>query len=261
MIHFFTFGAGNISRFEYLKISSENCGLPMNFISNTKWNGYFDKVLFVLNAIKNIPDNEIVCFVDGFDVLAIGESDEIKDKFLKFDCDVLCGAELNCWPGAYLGKYNNIKHDTGFRYLNSGGFIGYKHAIMKIYTWKSLEDIEAVCKIHSDQGYFIEYYLAHVNNIDNRIKLDTRAEIFQNMFSVDWNELHFKNGRIVNLIMNTKPCFLHFNGDSWKTKLGENIMPVIIDKLMTSAENKDEIVTLSEFKQNFNEWYFKRNQL
>ena len=212
MIHFFTFGGGDISRFEYLKKSSENCGLPVNFISNTEWNGYFDKILFVLNAIKNIPDNHIVCFMDGFDVLAVGESDEIREKFIKFNCDVLCGAELNCWPGDYLGHYNSIKHDTGFRYLNSGGFIGYKHAILKIYTWKSLEDIEEICKKQSDQGYFIEYYLAHVNNNDNRIKLDTRAEIFQNMFSVGWNEFNFKNGRIVNLIMNTRPCFLHFNG-------------------------------------------------
>jgi hypothetical protein len=261
MIRFLTYGGGDISRFEYLKTSSENCGLPMNFISNKEWNGYFDKVLFVHNAIKNIPDNDIVCFVDGFDVIAIGDSDEIREKFLKFDCDVLFGAELNCWPGDYLGHYNNIKHDTGFRFVNSGGFIGYKHAIMKIYTWKTIEDIEVICKNQSDQGYFIEYYLAHVNNIDNRIKLDTRAEIFQNMFSFDWNELHFENGRFINLVMNTKPCFLHFNGESWKTSQGENIMPIIINKLKSSKDNKAEIMSLSEYRQNFNEWYFKRNQL
>lgn len=183
MLHIFTYGAGDISRFEYLKSSADFCNLPINYITQSSWSGYFDKVKYMLLAIKNLPDNDIVCFVDGFDVIATGGLEEIRTKFLQADCDLLVGGELNCWPGYYLDKFPKKNGPTGFKYLNSGGFIGYKFAVLEVYTWKSLEEIAETCKKYSDQGYFIEYYLEHLNK--KRIKLDTGCQIFQNMFSVD----------------------------------------------------------------------------
>jgi hypothetical protein len=262
MLHIYTYGAGDISRFEYLKTSADFCGLEINYITQSNYNGYFDKIKYMLNAIKDLPDNDMVCFIDGFDVLATGFGDEIVQKFKNYDCDILCGAELNCWPGQYLQMYVEMNITTGYKYLNSGGFIGYKHAIVKLYTWKSLETIADICKTASDQGYFKEYFLHHYKLLGPlcKMKLDYKAEIFQNMFSLDWNEIYFTNGRLVNSVMKTTPCFLHFNGDSWKSN-EINMMPVFIEKLISSSENSNEILTLSEYNQPFNHQYFKRRQL
>lgn len=262
MLHVFTYGAGDIRRFEYLKGSADFCGLHINYITQTVWNGFFDKVKFTLNAIRGLPDDDIVCFVDGFDVLAVcGSADEITSKFKSYNCEILFGAELNCWPGEYKGRYpamNYIK--GGYRYLNSGGFIGYKRAIMALYTWKTLEEIAHICKTcGGDQGYFIEYFLANYTE-GCGLMLDWKALVFQNMFSVDWNEIHIEEGRVVNSLLETKPCFLHFNGDSWRTKHGGDIMPVFIEKLNYSATNSG-IIKFAEFTQNFSEWYFKRSQV
>lgn len=260
MLHIFTYGAGNISRFEFLKASADFSNLSIQYITQSVWNGFFDKIQNTLYAIKNLPDNDIVCFIDGFDVLALGSEDEIRMKFLKYNCDILFGAELNCWPGEYKSRFPNLDIKNGYKYLNSGGFIGYKHAVMELYTWKTIEEVAHICKTcGGDQGYFIEYFLANFNK--KNLKLDSDVQIFQNLFSVDWNEIYIKGGRVENSIIKSRPCFLHFNGDAWKIRGGDNIMPIFIDKLHASADSMDEIFTFSECKQNFSDYYFKRNQL
>lgn len=261
MLHIFTYGAGNISRFEYLKASADFCSMNINYITQTDWNGYFDKIKNMINAIKGLPDNDLVCFVDGFDVIAVGGEDEIKTKFLQYDCDVLFGAELNCWPGEYLGRFPNMGIKNGYKYLNSGGFIGYKHAVLEMYTWKHIEEVAHICKTRGgDQGYLTEYFIDNYGK-KNKLRIDSNVQIFQNFFSLDWNEIYIKGGRFVNPILNSTPCFLHFNGDSYKTCDGKNIMPVIIEQLEASADSMDEVFTLAEFRQNFSHYYFKRNQL
>jgi hypothetical protein len=260
MLHIFTYGAGNISRFELLKNSSDLTNLSINYITQSVWNGFFDKIHNTLNAIKNLPDNDIVCFVDGFDVLALGLEDEIITKFKNYNCNILFGAELNCWPGEYKGRFPNLGIKNGYKYLNSGGFIGYKHAIMDLYTWKPIEEVAYICKTRGgDQGYCIEYFIENFSK--KNLKLDNEVQIFQNFFSLDWNEIFIKDGRVINSIIKSEPCFLHFNGDSWKITGGGNIMPVFIDKLNASIDSKGEIFTFSEFKQNFSTYYFKRSQL
>lgn len=260
MLHIFTYGAGNISRFEYLKVSADIYNLPIIYITQSEWNGFFDKITNMINAIKDLPDNDIVCFVDGFDVLAVGGEEEIKRKFIDYDCDILFGAELNCWPGEFHGRFPDLGIKNGYKYLNSGGFIGYKWAVMELYTWKQLDEVAHICKwCGGDQGYFITYFIE--NHKNKRLKLDSNVQIFQNFFSLDWNEIYIKGGRFVNPILNTTPCFLHFNGDSHKISDGKSIMPVFIEKLEASVESLDKSFTFAEYRQNFTHYYFKRNQL
>jgi len=259
MLHIFTYGAGDISRFEHLKASADFANCEIIYITQSVWNGFFDKIKYMLNAIKNLHDNDMICFVDGFDVLAVGGKVEIGRKFLASNCDILFGAELNCWPGMYLPRLppSNIKN--GYKYINSGGFIGYKKAVMDLYTWKTLEEIAHICNTcGGDQGYFYEYYIANYGK--RRMKLDYNCDIFQNMFSVDWNEIYIQDGRVVNPIIESKPCFIHFSGGSLTTNTGSNIMPVFVEKLLASSENKGTIYRFDEFRQNFNQFYFKRAQ-
>lgn len=253
MLHVFTYGAGDINRFKNLRDSSSLSGLKINYITQNTWDGFYDKIKYLTKIIKDIPDDDIICFIDGFDVLAFSEEREILDKFFSFNCDIVVGAELNCWPGEYLTRYKPSIQATNYRYLNSGGYIGYKRAVYSLLTWKSDSEIQWLCRNGSDQAYFKEYYYAFSGN--GSILLDIQQKIFQNMFSVDWNELQITNGRVLNKILGTKPCFLHFNGDSWKTNDHLDIMPILVD---LCSKGGDRDITQ---KQNFNSAYFKRNQI
>jgi hypothetical protein len=68
------------------------------------------------------------------------------------------------------------------------------------------------------------------------------------MHLVGWNELTFDNGKLYNNVLNTKPCFIHFNGGTWQQNNGENIMPVFIQKMKSTLEN-NTVDNLNDFSQ------------
>jgi len=253
MLRIFTYGAGDINRFKNLRDSSSLCGLKINYITQPVWNGFYDKTKHIINIIKDLSDDIVICVIDGFDMLAMAPEKEILDKFFSKKCDILFGAELNCWPGEFLGRYDNSKQSTNYRFINGGGYIGYKKAVYSLLTWKSDSEKQRIYKEVTDQGYFKEYYF--VNRDSGLLKLDIDQEIFQNMFSVDWAEMKILNGRLCNSILGTMPCFVHFSGDSWKTNIGSDIMPIIVD---LCSEGGDFNIPLT---QNFNSAYFKRSQI
>lgn len=261
MLHIMTFGAGDLSRFEHLKASAELCKMNIQYITRTEYKGFYEKIKYTLEAIESLPDSDIVCFVDGFDVLAIGTEAAIIHKFLSYECDLLFGAELNCWPGEYKGRYPDMGIPNGYKYLNSGGIIGYVHALKALYTWKDSVEMETICNNNNegDQAYCIKYFLE--NKPTKNIQLDWRQSIFQNMFSVDWNELYIQDARVVNTLTHQTPCFLHFNGCSYEARWRVNIMPHLVKTLRYSAATPGEHYAFSMLPQNFYEHYWKRSQI
>jgi hypothetical protein len=242
MLHIFTFLTDE-NRIESLKKSANLFNVNITYIQNKIWNGYVDKIIAIENVIKDIDDNDIICFIDAYDVLLNNTEDEIISRFKDYNCDVLLGAELNCYPNTYKNRFPDTT--TNYKYINSGGYIGYKYAIKKIFTWKPLNEIYNICINGGDQTYFIEYYLNHMHE---NIKLDDRCLIFQNMHLVNWQEINFNTGKTYNTILNTYPCFIHFNGGTWQQSNGENIMPIFIEKMNHSLE-KNTILDLNDYKQ------------
>ena len=153
-----------------------------------------------------------------------------------FNCDILLSAELNCHPRFLKKDYIKICSPNMLKiknkYINSGGYMGYVQNIKKLYSWKSEEQIINICKNGiiiknkqpGDQTYFIKYYIENYNKVN--IKIDVESQIFQNMYLISWNEFDFRNGRLYNTIFDNSPCFIHFNGFSFRTCEKKNIMPM-----------------------------------
>jgi len=250
MLHIFTFYTDE-SRLIYLKQTQQNHAVNITYLYNSTWNGYIDKILYMIQTIKNIPDDDVVCFIDAYDVLINSTSYEILDKFKSYNCRLLIGAELNCFPSDYKGQMDEVGNalhlPTRNKYINSGGYIGYKKDIHALLTWKSPQEIEHICSYGGDQTYFIEYYLH--NHMKHSISLDYTSKIFQNMHLISWKEIDFRGGRVYNNVLNTYPSFVHFNGGVWQTQTpGENIMPVFVEKINTSKQSTD-IHTLNGYEQ------------
>ena len=217
MLHIITLGS-NEDEMKYLKESAQRNNVAIQFIFCKKWNGYIDKITTMKQAIQNIPDDDIVCFIDSYDVLLFTDENEILSKFYSYDCDVLLSSELNCYPGENMPRYNDVYNNlamekmTNFKYVNSGGYIGYKRAIQDLFNWKPVEEIVEIIKLGGDQNYFTEYYLEFACIPEKRIKIDMFQRIFQSIYKMYFEEIEFKNGRFVNTILNETPCFVHFNG-------------------------------------------------
>jgi hypothetical protein len=249
MLHVFTFYTDE-NRLTQLKETQQNHSVKVNYLFNSSWNGYTDKILYMIDTIKNIHDDDVVCFIDAYDVLVNSTSYEILDKFKSYNCKLLIGAELNCYPSDYKSQMDNIsdglKLNTPIKYVNSGGYIGYKKNVHNLLTWKSTQEIEYICSNGGDQTYFIEYYIH--NYMKDSISLDYTSKVFQNMHLISWKEVDFRGGRVYNNVLNTYPCFVHFNGGVWQTQARENIMPVFVEKINTSKQSTD-IHTLDGYEQ------------
>ena len=249
MLHVFTFYTDE-NRLIYLKHTQLNHYLNIKYLYNSSWNGYTDKILYMIDTIKNIPDDDVVCFIDAYDVLINSTAYDILEKFKSYNCRLLLGAELNCFPSDYVSQMDQaasiLNMNTPNKYINSGGYIGYKKNVQALLTWKSPQDIANICSYGGDQTYFIQYYLD--NYMKESILLDCKSKIFQNMHLISWKEVDFRGGRIYNNILNTYPSFVHFNGGTWQTQTRENIMPVFVEKINKSKQTTD-IHTLDEYNQ------------
>jgi hypothetical protein len=231
MLYIYTFYTDE-NRIKYLKDSSLLNNVEICYLKKDTWSGYIDKIIAICDILKNHLEDDIICFIDAYDVLVNQSIDNLLEKFYYYNCDLLIGAELNCYPLMYKIMYPEL--NSKYKYVNSGGYIGYKHALQKLFNWKSYNDIYKICSNGGDQSYFTEYFLS---NSSNKIKLDNECLIFQNMHLVNWNELSFNSGKLYNNILKTSPCFIHFNGGTWQQNNGENIMPIFVEKMEATLKN------------------------
>ena len=231
---------------KYLKKSEEMFGGKINYIIKRKWEGYYTKIIEINNVLKNLGNNDLILFIDAYDVIINSNilEKEILKKFKSYNCDILLGSELNCFPKFLKSDMDKIgPQNIKNKYINSGGYIGYVKDIKKIFSWKPDNEIFDICKKGGDQAYFMKYYIENYNKVN--IKLDTKSLIFQNMWLISWKEVDFRGGRLFNNILKTYPCFVHFNGPL-KAK---RIIPIFIKHMLNSKKNPQKIYDLNEYEQ------------
>ncbi|XP_074654801.1 procollagen-lysine,2-oxoglutarate 5-dioxygenase 1-like [Tubulanus polymorphus] len=169
------------------------------------------KVKLLSDALEPYKDDEnlLVMFVDSYDLVFTQSGDEIKKLFTKMDAKVVFGAEDFCWPDqSLISRYPAVRSNEK-KYLNSGGFIGYASTIYQIVTNSPIDDDE------DDQLYYTRIFLDEDSRDQLKIKLDTKAEIFQNLNgALDEVTLKFKgeNGFLYNTRTGSTPVVIHGNG-------------------------------------------------
>lgn len=99
--------------------------------------------------------DHIIMFTDSYDVVLLQNPQTILWKFREFKTPIVFSAEKTCWPNPDLrGNYPNS--ETDYRFLNSGGFIGYADQIMNLIK-DEVEDND------DDQLYYTLKYLNGLN--------------------------------------------------------------------------------------------------
>jgi len=227
-LHTFTLTT-DLDKTKYLEKTSEIFKVPVKYIYCEKWNGQHEKIFELKKAIKDIPNDDIVLFVDAYDVLINGSINEAIHKFKEYECDILFGAELNCYPSFCKLIHDKVPCFSKYRYLNSGMFMGYKKNIIEIINWKPENEILEICNKGTDQCYYMMYYIENYMKVN--IKLDYKCSIFQNMFKVSYTDFCIKDKRYYNKILDKYPCFVHFNGDCFKIFKTINMLEIVTQSL------------------------------
>ncbi|XP_069690681.1 procollagen-lysine,2-oxoglutarate 5-dioxygenase 1 isoform X2 [Periplaneta americana] len=167
--------------------------------------------LFRKELSKHKDNSErIIMFTDSYDVILLSGVDKMIEQFENFDAKVVFSAEGFCWPDESLAsKYPTVQR--GKRYLNSGGFIGYAPELYKVVTSSDVANDD------DDQLFYTKVYLNEELRNKFRIKLDHKAEIFQNLNGAIADiELRFKGREayLQNTVYNSVPLVVHGNGPS-----------------------------------------------
>lgn len=156
--------------------SAEHYDVPVTNVGvNRKWlggdmslPGGGMKVNLLRQALADIDDETIVLFVDAYDVFFASTLRSIVSRFIEMEAEVVFAAEDYCWPDVSLAdEFPSV--EVGYRYLNSGIFMGTCGELKRILNSAELADDE------DDQLFYQRAFLS--GNFD--IRLDNESYLFQ----------------------------------------------------------------------------------
>lgn len=150
---------------------------------------------------NDLNDDDILLFIDAYDVLYAGKKDAILEQFRTFEKPLVFGAETACSPDSSLvDRYPSSP--SGFQFLNSGLFIGRVSALRDCFRDYVFDDSV------NDQLWWTHKFLER----PDLIELDYTNKIFLNCHAVNKHDILLTEGQIT--YKDRHPFFLHFNGTS-----------------------------------------------
>ena len=172
-IHIVTVSTSPQYYFPYLVESCKKNGKGLEVVGNgEKWEGLNWKMKKMIEYLAPLPDSDIVCFIDGYDVLCTRDLTGLKTVFLdltkKHGCKVVVGHDKQSmlWSFNYL-FYGTCKQLS----VNSGTYMGQvKDLKIIIYKIYALNQESAT----SDQRLMTQYC---VKNPDD-FYIDVHNEVF-----------------------------------------------------------------------------------
>ncbi|EJW87992.1 procollagen-lysine [Wuchereria bancrofti] len=207
------------------------------------------KIRILRKSLEKYKDRNdlIILFVDAYDVIFLGNEEQILRKFFTFfdGFRLVFSSEPFCWPNRNLApKYPLV--NFGYRYLNSGIFMGFAPEIWKLISYKDVEDND------DDQLYYTHLYLDEQIRISLKMTLDSMSILFQNLNGASNDvKLEMSDERsgayfIYNFIYNTYPLVIHGNGPS---KLHLNYFGNYVDPLrITTAKTQHTTMNLEKIE-------------
>ena len=150
-----------------------------------KWQGFIWKLKLIKDKLKFVDPNEIIMFIDAYDIIFLKDQNEIIKNFLSYKKNIVFGAvcgnksklEKKVGDEIFYKKYNFPKKKSCFDKLNSGCYIGYAKNILDI-----LNDICNLVDCNDekidDQVVMSKYYSENYDK--KKIELDYNVKLVYN---------------------------------------------------------------------------------
>ena len=90
-VHIVTVSTENKFYFDYLKQSCHKNGKELEVLGyRQEWKGFNWKLKLMLEYLNKLNKNDIVCFVDGYDVICVRNLNQLKNTFLNIKTREKC---------------------------------------------------------------------------------------------------------------------------------------------------------------------------
>lgn len=197
--------------------------------AGTPYTGLCDKAKFVYRAIKGGHIRaKYILFSDSWDLVYAAKPEEVIDRYLEFNADLVISSEKTCFPEDLKANYDKLPFTSSYKYLNSGMIVGRTDSLYTTLEAMEVEDIPddyfdevKRCNVHfNDQFEYQKIFLKQPVNI----KLDYNQTIANSLHAVGIDELDFSEARIKNIETTSKPCVFHLNGGAKTGGLREPIL-------------------------------------
>ena len=225
------------------------------------WTGYSMKLSLINDFLDSQSDNEIVCFVDAYDVIILQHRDVILNRFHSIVGDnkdkVLFSQDRGPEYSLSFALFNFFIHDkcNGI-YLNSGTYIGYVRAIKDLL--KKLSTM-TYSPAENDQVVLQRY----CHNIDSsKFLIDSQKELFLVASSISSTlnrKLHKIDIRNNKLYFGEKtPCILHASGN---TNIDDILRDLGYSNDLFSANDEDNMDYIIKTAKDYIYWFIRYNYI
>ena len=175
MLHVVTVATESKYYYPYLEKTCGEWNIKLTTLGmGEKWGGYVWKFKKVLAFLKSIDPNDIVCFVDGYDVVCTRNLNELVPMFLKIKerekCDMVIAKDhslifpLDKILHLYFGTCNGTR-------INSGTYIGHAKDVLDI--------LQEATRLQPNEQDDQRLLTGYCSLYEKRFYIDKKVELFQ----------------------------------------------------------------------------------
>ena len=216
-MHLVTIATHSDAYLPYLKKSCKRFESKLTILGwGQKWTGYSFKFKLMKEYLETIHDDDIVCFIDSFDVILLRPICELEHAFVTYSeltgMRIIVGCDK---PPSWLVKsIGSLQFGTCHGLLlNSGTYIGYAKEI------KQMLDESYVRPDMDDQLMMVKYVQKHPHSVH----IDTSSIFFLTINNPTGHFLYDKDILTVKdktlYYRGIRPFFAHGNGNTNMTDL------------------------------------------
>jgi hypothetical protein len=206
--------------YPYLKISAERYGHELITLGwGQKWKGFAWRFELMKEYLRSVEQDEIVCFIDAFDVVVLETPRTIEQKFIELTngdtSRVLISKEQYSHNGIENGILSYLQSFVFTKckeeYVNAGTYMGTASTLLELYE-KICNEFK--CAPDTDDQRLIQDYCMKNNTafiIDNECSIFLVINSTLSKIKKDEYHINFINNK---LLYNDKifPAFFHGNG-------------------------------------------------
>ena len=201
----------------YLLDSCRHFGIEMNLVGlGRPYLGNGTKIVYLVQFLRKLHPREIVCFTDAYDSFFVKPVHDLEARFTKFHSPWVLTAEDNFYfrltspKMVLLNRWVRWNYPASrstyppYRFLNSGGFIGYAGHILKL-----LESFGIDKTWYSDQPAMHRHFVKNPGDM----ALDYNHDLFT-IYGKHADETTFtvKEDQLTNNNTGSNPYIFHFPG-------------------------------------------------